>query len=619
MAIGLLTPRLRNTLLLRVTTRLTFALSLIVLVISSPIAILINPLDVVATSPSNLNRIDSSSYHSTPLVPETDSPSSLATPAATSPLSISNQGEDDFTTQAALSLTRATQTENLVNSKTYYDISFRTATAGVIKTVEMAFPPGTYVGAAVLIEAVGIGPGTIAASGTTATGMTLTYTVTNEVNVPALTRMRIQVANVNNPPDPSNSLTVTITTRDSANNIIDGPTATNAYNIKQIGTTEIANNAVTTSKIADDSVTEAKIKEDLVHVVAESAVTPKYLRTGGLFDPTQYDANPGLAGFANSIAASGLNVHLTFTGTGPTGSDIFYVRSTNGGGEFTSSINLSNDAATSTISAVATSGNNVYVVWQNGPSGSEDIFYRRSTDGGNSFGAIENLSNSAGESALPSIAASENNVYVIWRENMSGNNEILYRRSIDGGANFEPAVNLSNNAGGSGLPSVVISGNNVFVVWEDNTLGNNEILFRRSIDGGANFEPAVNLSNNAGSSLFASIAASGNNVYVVWADTTPGNSEIFFRRSANNGVNFDSAINLSHDPAIPLIAESPAVAAKGSNVYVLWHARPVSMGVDQVYSIRSTDTGTDFGPTTKLIRLNNGPGVASRNPTIAIS
>jgi hypothetical protein len=160
------------------------------------------------------------------------------------------------------------QTENLVNSKTYYDISFRTATAGVIKTLQLAFPVGTYVGAAVLIETVGIGPGTIAASGTTATGMTLTYTVTNEGNVPALTRIRIQVANVNNPPDPSNSLTVMITTRDSANNVIDGPTATNAYNIRQIVTTEIANNAVTTNKIADDSVNEAKIKEDLVQEIS---------------------------------------------------------------------------------------------------------------------------------------------------------------------------------------------------------------------------------------------------------------------------------------------------------------------------------------------------------------
>jgi hypothetical protein len=72
----------------------------------------------------------------------------------------------------------------------------------------MTFPPGTYAGTALLVEAVGIGPGTIITSSTTATGQTITYTITNAVNVPANTKIRIQLANVNNPPDPSSVLTV---------------------------------------------------------------------------------------------------------------------------------------------------------------------------------------------------------------------------------------------------------------------------------------------------------------------------------------------------------------------------------------------------------------------------
>ena len=118
----------------------------------------------------------------------------------------------------------------------------------------MTFHPGTYAGTALLVEAVGIGPGTIITSGTTATGQTITYTITNVVNIPANTKIRIQLANVNNPPDPSSVLTVSITTRDPGNSIIDGPTATNSYNIKQIGTNAIANNAITTPKIAQGAI-----------------------------------------------------------------------------------------------------------------------------------------------------------------------------------------------------------------------------------------------------------------------------------------------------------------------------------------------------------------------------
>jgi hypothetical protein len=90
----------------------------------------------------------------------------------------------------------ASQTNNFVSSEAYYDISFRTATAGIIKPIEMDFLAGTSVGSALLVEAVGIGPGTLLAS----PGEILEYTVTNEVNVPANTRIRIQISNINNPP-----------------------------------------------------------------------------------------------------------------------------------------------------------------------------------------------------------------------------------------------------------------------------------------------------------------------------------------------------------------------------------------------------------------------------------
>jgi hypothetical protein len=277
-------------------SKLIVSVIMVIMIISSPVFMLVNPTQVLAaTTTSDPNNIDTSNHHSNLQAMQAYLASISTIPNATMAPPMSSL-DSDFTTQAALSLLRATQTDNLVNSKTYYDLSFRTATAGVIKTIQMAFPPGTSVGSAVLIEAVGIGSGTIAASGSVGTGQTLTYTVTNEVNVPALTRMRIQVANVNNPPDPSNSLTVTITTRDSANNIIDGPTPTNAYNIKQIGTTEIANDAVTLPKIASGSVVtdtnQIETFTDLelvppgqVHA-AIAECPPNFFVTGGGFGST---------------------------------------------------------------------------------------------------------------------------------------------------------------------------------------------------------------------------------------------------------------------------------------------------------------------------------------------
>jgi hypothetical protein len=82
-------------------------------------------------------------------------------------------------------------------------------------------------------------------------------------------------------------------------------------------------------------------------------------------------------------------------------------------------------------------------------------------------------------------------------------------------------------------------------------------LYRRSTNGGASFGSTVNLSNSR-LVQFPAVAASGNNVYVVWYDDTPGNIDIFYRRSTNGGASFGSTANLSHSGPWSL---NPAVAA----------------------------------------------------------
>jgi hypothetical protein len=56
----------------------------------------------------------------------------------------------------------------------------------------------------------------------------------------------------------------------------------------------------------------------------------------------------------------------------------------------------------------------VYVIWNAfNPSG--DILFKKSTDGGNTFGSMINLSTGTGESTNPLMTVSGKNVYVIWK------------------------------------------------------------------------------------------------------------------------------------------------------------------------------------------------------------
>jgi hypothetical protein len=193
--------------------------------------------------------------------------------------------------------------------------------------------------------------------------------------------------------------------------------------------------------------------------------------------------------------------------------EILYRRSLDNGSTFPNIIkNLSSNAADSFNPAIATSGNNVHVVWTDSTPGNFDILYRRSLDGGSSFpNIIKNLSSNAGDSIGPAMAASDNNVHVVWSGSTTGpTDDILYRRSVNGGETFPNIIkNLSSNAGDSIVPDIAVSGNNVYAVWQDNPILNMEILYRTSADNGNTF-PAVstNLSTNLGASGFPAIAVS---------------------------------------------------------------------------------------------------------------
>ena len=92
-----------------------------------------------------------------------------------------------------------------------------------------------------------------------------------------------------------------------------------------------------------------------------------------------------------------------------------------------------------------------------------------------------------GDSQFPQIVSEGNKTFVVWQDNTTGNNEIYLKRSTDGGIRFSAKKNISNNAGDSQFPQIVSEGNKTFVVWQDNTTGNNEIYLKRNTDGGVSF------------------------------------------------------------------------------------------------------------------------------------
>ena len=273
--------------------------------------------------------------------------------------------------------------------------------------------------------------------------------------------------------------------------------------------------------------------------------------------------------------------------------------------------NISNNYGTSELAQVTSEGNNVYVVWQDNSSGNYDIYFAHSPDNGKNFESIKNLSKNNGTSELAQVTSEGNNVYVVWQDNSSGNYDIYFAHSPDNGKNFESIKNLSKNNGTSELAQVTSEGNNVYVVWQDNSSGNYDIYFAHSPDNGKNFESIKNLSKNNGTSELAQVTSEGNNVYVVWQDNSSGNYDIYFAHSPDNGKNFESIKNLSKNNGTSELAQ---VTSEGNNVYVVWQDN--SSGNYDIYFKASASDGTKFKSTRNLSKNNSTsqyPRIASFN------
>jgi hypothetical protein len=176
-----------------------------------------------------------------------------------------------------------------------------------------------------------------------------------------------------------------------------------------------------------------------------------------------------------------------------------------------------------------------------------DVLFRKIKDDGSLLGSVINLRSvdaSAGNRMISNIdlAVYEKNVYVTWLEadipsdNYAPKFDIFIRVSNDSGATFSNAVNLSNNGSVQSNYKILAYGNNVYLTWIDSSRGNDEVFFRSSNDNGATWNPVINLSHNAGMSSIqgSSITVSGSNVFVVWQDNSSGKLDILFRASTDN-------------------------------------------------------------------------------------
>lgn len=169
-------------------------------------------------------------------------------------------------------------------------------------------------------------------------------------------------------------------------------------------------------------------------------------------------------------------------------------------------------------------------------------------------------------------------------------------KSTDGGSSFSNKKNISANYGLSVNPDLKLVANNVYILWIDYSVGNPEVYFKRSVDGGTSFSKLINLSNNPSyGEGDAAIGSFGNNVYVFWEDTDPAPYAILMRKSSDEGHTFGIKKIINSAGVFPLVEVS-----SDNKVHLSWTEwKSYPNEIDFLYE-RSLNQGTSFSCSTKL-------------------
>ena len=148
-------------------------------------------------------------------------------------------------------------------------------------------------------------------------------------------------------------------------------------------------------------------------------------------------------------------------------------------------------------------GNNVYVVFRSLGYETGHIYLVKSTDNGVTFGdtvRVDNMADAYGQ--YPDIAVYEDTVYVTHMIHGFSvmNPQMVVQRSVDGGATFEPEVDVTGWIGPEVCdccqPEIMVDEQRVIVFYRENDLNTRDIKAVVSHDRGVSFTQYLNIDDH---------------------------------------------------------------------------------------------------------------------------
>ncbi len=256
---------------------------------------------------------------------------------------------------------------------------------------------------------------------------------------------------------------------------------------------------------------------------------------------------------------------------------------------------------------ITSTGNNVYVAFQDFRNGMDDIYLARSTDGGATWLGTVRVDNGdapgANSSTDPRLACTGSYVYCMWSDWRPGgtSNRPYFNYSSDFGQTWQATSTLISSGTGisfSIMPlrdGIECSGSNVYACFADDRTGMSEVYFNRSTNNGTSWVGDILISDAGNNCFDLEMNIQGSYVYLGWDDNrmTGSGTDIFFDYSSDNGVTWQSPdIGPLDVSSIGIMSVSVDLESEGNYVYATWMDNLLG---GQIFYNRSTDNGQTWG------------------------
>lgn len=190
-----------------------------------------------------------------------------------------------------------------------------------------------------------------------------------------------------------------------------------------------------------------------------------------------------------------------------------------------------------------TNDGKIWVTFRSDESGNDDIWYTTSSNNGTTWSAPSQITMDAESDYDPAITqTNDGKIWVIWYSHRSGNADIWYKTSVDGGTNWSADYQLTTDGDWDQTPAITEADDGtVWIVWESGRSGGNGLWCKTSPDGGETWsgDSSIDLGGMWGYNPAIAQTSDGR-IWVTFCSWQSGNADTWYMTSSDGGLTWSN-------------------------------------------------------------------------------